>query len=514
VLAIGGEYPMNLENRKDDIRYVAIYIRKSRAESMEDLEKHRMVLTELCIKNGFKFIEYMEVGTSDSIDMRPKITQLLKEVEDGVYDAVCVVEYDRLGRGDLGEQDRLKKAFQKSETLIITPDKIYDLNNDIDDTYADLKGFFARQEYKMITKRLRQGKIIGARRGQWTNGIPPFPYVYQRYRDKYNEKGLVINDERLPIYREMIEKALSGISSQKIAQSLNQRGIFTSKGNYRNTITVQRLLLDETHLGQIIGNKTKGSGHKNKRPNAKNYEEIPKSEWTVVENCHEAVKTKEEHDRIVAILSSRKKIPTKSRKQSHVLTGLIKCAKCGHSHTMHLVDGKAFVRPCAYIDPLGNKCRNKGILSDTLEEIILKEISRYQSEIINSSEPVDCQQSDNIKAEISELENLLQKYKKALETVNDAYELGDYNREEWQTRKRKWQKLLGQTENELYDMKKIYHSNQNITDEERKQNLINLFDNIRTMTDNVQRNDLYKTVIDSIVYLREVNTIDVKINFK
>lgn len=223
---------MNLERKKYDIiRYVAIYIRKSRAESLEDLEKHRMILTELCIKNGFKYVEYIEVGTSDSIDMRPKISKLLKEVEDGIYDAVCVVEYDRLGRGDLGEQDRIKKAFQKSETLIITPDKIYDLNNDIDDTYADLKGFFARQEYKMITKRLRQGKIIGARRGQWTNGIPPFPYVYQRYRDKYNEKGIVVNDERLPIYREMIEKALSGIPSQKIAESLNQRGIFTRKGN-------------------------------------------------------------------------------------------------------------------------------------------------------------------------------------------------------------------------------------------------------------------------------------------
>ncbi|EGO64302.1 recombinase family protein [Acetonema longum] len=514
LLTIGGEYPMILENRRYDICYVANYLRKSRAESMEDLEKHRMILTELCIKNGFKYVEYIEVGTSDSIDMRPKISKLLKEVEDGIYDAVCVVEYDRLGRGDLGEQDRIKKAFQKSETLIITPDKIYDLNNDIDDTYADLKGFFARQEYKMITKRLRQGKVVGARRGDWTNGIPAFPYVYQRYRDKYNEKGLVVNDERLPIYREMIEKALSGISTQKIAESLNQRGIFTRRGNYWSAITIYRLLVDETHLGQIISNKTRGSGHKHKRPNAKNYEAIPKSEWTIVENCHEAVKTKEEHDRIVAVLSSRKKIPTRSRKQSHVFTGLVKCAKCGHILTLHLVDGNAYVRPCWYTDPLGNKCKNSGILSDALEEIVLKEISKYQSEIINSSEPVDSQQSDRIKVEISELENLLQKYKKALETVNDAYELGDYNREEWQTRKRKWQKLIGQTENELYEMGKIYQSDRSVTDEERKQNLIIFLKNIRTMTDHVQRNDLYKTVIESIVYLREGNTIDVKIDFK
>lgn len=224
------------------------------------------------------------------------------------------------------------------------------------------------------------------------------------------------------------------------------------------------------------------------------------------------VKTKEEHDHIAAIFSSRKKVPTKRRKQSHVFTGFVKCAKCGHNHTIHLVDGKAYIRPCRYIDPQGNKCRNKGILSDTLERIVLKEISKYQSEIINNSEPINCQQSNTIKAEICELENLLQKYKKALETVNDAYELGDYSREEWNTRKRKWQKLIRQTADELYDMKNIYQF-QSIIDEQRKQTLINFMDNIRTMTDNVERNDLYRTVIESIVYLRERNIIEVKINF-
>jgi DNA invertase Pin-like site-specific DNA recombinase len=62
--------------KKFIIRYVAVYIRKSRAESMEDLEKHRMVLIDLCKKNNFKYVEYIEVGTSDSIDLCPKICKL------------------------------------------------------------------------------------------------------------------------------------------------------------------------------------------------------------------------------------------------------------------------------------------------------------------------------------------------------------------------------------------------------------------------------------------------------
>jgi len=116
--------------------------------------------------------------------------------------------------------------------------------------------------------------------------------------------------------------------------------------------------------------------------------------------------------------------------------------------------------------------------------------------------------------QIDSIESLLKKYVKVLETVNDAYELEDYTREEWLTRKSKWQKLIEQTKDELYETRKIYSSNQQVTVEEHRENLLHFFENITKMTAADQRNDLYKTVIDSIVYLHNGNTIAVKINFK
>lgn len=373
-----------MDDTKYDIRFVAIYIRKSRAESMEDLEKHRLVLTELCKKRNYRYVEYMEVGTSDSIEMRPQISKLLKEVEDGVYDAVCIVDYDRLSRGDMGDQDKIIKTFKKSETLIITPDKIYNLNDDMDDEIVEFKGFMARREYKMITKRLRQGKKIGARQGQWTNGTPPLPYVYQHYRDNYNEKGLVVDTERLPVYRKMIELALLGMTPQNIAIYLNKQGILTSKGNLWSHNTVHRLLVDETHLGKIISNKSQGDAHKNKRPNAKDYKLLPRSEWTIVENCHEAVKTQEEHDMIVDMIKTRTLIPNRGKKQTYALTGLIKCAKCNHIMTFQKrKDGILLLKGCHYQDKFGNKCNNSGITLKVVEDMIIDEIIRYKQQILS-----------------------------------------------------------------------------------------------------------------------------------
>jgi len=504
-----------INNNHFDIKFVAIYVRKSRAENMDDLVKHRIILAELCKKNNLKYIEYLEVGTSDSIDMRPQISRLLKEVEEGIYDAVCVVDYDRLGRGDLGEQDRIKKAFKKSNTLILTPDKIYDLNNDIDDTYADLKGFVARQEYKMITKRLVQGKKIGARKGQWTNGTPPFPYVYERYKDKFNYKGLVVNDERNNTYRLMVDFAMKGLTPRKIASYLNQRGLRTVKGCYWNAEGIYRLLINETHLGKIISNKTQGDGHKTKRPNAKNVTHNPKSEWVIVENCHEAVKTQQEHDRIIDILKTRQKIPERSRQQSYVFSGLIKCSLCGHGMTFQTCDNKPRIKPCWYVDPLGNKCTNSGVYVHVLEEIVFKEIKRYLDSIIGDT--IDYNQEDTFevyKKKLVTTETLLEKNKKALEILNDAYEMGEYKKEQWLERKHKREKEMNILNEEIKELRTILNTDQKAIKEIRKENLKDFFSNITYAISVSERNDLYMTIIDSILWYRNDKEISIKINFK
>jgi DNA invertase Pin-like site-specific DNA recombinase len=504
-------------DKKYNTKYVATYLRKSRGEQEDDLEKHRTILSELCDKNNFRYVEYAEIGTSDSIDLRPQMLQLLKDIEEGVFDAVCVVEYDRLGRGDLGEQDRIKKAFQNSDTLIITPDKIYDLNNDLDDTYADFKGMFARQEYKMITKRLRQGKKIGARRGDWTNGTPPFPYEYQKYKDKYNKKGLVVNDEHYQLYREIIEMAIKGTSPNQIAIILNQRGTLTKKGNYWSGVIIQRLLLDETHLGKIISNKTQGDGHKNKKPNAKKVKTLPRSAWIIIENCHESVKTQEEHDIISLKIVERKLVPHRARKQTHTFSGIVRCAKCGHCLTFGINksnNNKLMLKPCWYKDPIGNICKNGGILFNVFEEAILNEIKNYKDNFSIQEAEMSRTNTETLISLIKEKEMALVKFKKALDAVNDSYELGDYNRKIWHERKKKWEDKIHDTDDEIYDLRKKLKSIPEISAELRQENLNEFFNKINSVTTDLERNNLYKSIIESIIWLRQGDNISIKINYK
>ena len=143
-----------------------IYLRKSRAdeelekkEDVDTLARHRSTLLEVAKKQDLNIVEIKEeVVSGDSIAKRPKMIQLLEEVEQNTYDAVLCMDIDRLGRGDMQDQGRIINTFKKTNTLIITPDKTYNLNNDLDEEMTEFKTFFARRELKVITKRMQRGR--------------------------------------------------------------------------------------------------------------------------------------------------------------------------------------------------------------------------------------------------------------------------------------------------------------------------------------------------------------------
>ena len=51
------------------------------------------------------------------------------------------------------DQGIIGQTFRESETLVITPDKTYDLSDDLDEDYYDFYAFFARKELKQIKKK-------------------------------------------------------------------------------------------------------------------------------------------------------------------------------------------------------------------------------------------------------------------------------------------------------------------------------------------------------------------------
>lgn len=289
-----------MEQYYGGINQVCIYLRKSRGEE-ENLDKHKLILTELAQEYGWKYQTYQEIGTSDSIVERKEFQKLLNDVQNDLYDAILVVDSDRLSRGDMEEQGYIQRVFRESNTKVITPTKIYDYNNEDQVLEIDLNSFFARFEYHMIKKRLHRGKKIGAKQGKFVNGRPPYPYYYDRAKKKVE-----IDQEKLKIYNLIKDKFFSGISPQEISIELNKNGIPSPGGVTWSNVAVYRLLTNEFHLGKVIYGKTEGSGHKNRK--TKPLKKKPRDQWIVGEGNHTPIKTEEEHYKILSIIEKRKNI--------------------------------------------------------------------------------------------------------------------------------------------------------------------------------------------------------------
>ncbi|GCD13080.1 recombinase family protein [Clostridium tagluense] len=511
------------EQLKNIIKDVAIYLRKSRGVE-EDLQKHRTALEELCKVKGWRYTEYSEIGTSDSIDLRPKMLQLLKDVENEMYDAVVIIDIDRLSRGDGEEQARIKNILRRSGTLIVTPNKIYDLEDDSDDMYSDFEGFIARAEYKQIKKRLKRGKKQGARRGDWTNGTPPFPYVYQEWYDEKtrelfkNEKGLVINKDNYDTYRFLLEKVIVGrLTPNELAWELNRKAILSPRGGRWHGATIQRILVDETHLGKIISNKSAGDGHAIKRSkDSKDLVYFHKDEWIVVENCHEAVKTQEEHDKVILFFGRETKTPRRKGTNIYPLSGLMKCSRCGHTLVINYRadrTSKEYVKPCWYQDAIGTKCGNSGSDSSIVHEQIMIQLDMYR-EALEKALNDDGGENDSVLRDIKMILTEIAKLEKKIIRIDELVEDEYYTLPEAKKRKADLKTLLDEAETKLNLYQLKLNDNAKMTNTERI-SIIDKFKEAITQENLTPKeiNKLYKSIISHIVWDRKKDDYLVEVNF-
>ena len=105
-------------NKQENIKHVAIYLRKSRDESEYDdvLSKHRDTLVAIAEARSWTYTLYEEIDSGESIDKRIKIQQLLAHIEANRYDGVMVMDIDRLGRGNVTDWAIICSALLKSYT--------------------------------------------------------------------------------------------------------------------------------------------------------------------------------------------------------------------------------------------------------------------------------------------------------------------------------------------------------------------------------------------------------------
>lgn len=455
---------------------VAIYLRKSRADIEAEargegdaLARHRRTLLDLAKDRGYYVADIKEeIASGERIAARPKMQELLEEVERGEYDAVLCMDLDRLGRGTMREQGLILDLFRETKTKIITPRKEYDLSDEIDEELSEIQAFFARKEFKMITRRLMAGRRASLREGNWIYGNAP--YGYQLWKD---EKGHTLRPDpnEAPIAQKIFEWYVEeGIGAYRIAHRLSEMGIPSRTGGTWAVNTVRGILRNAlAYAGYIyIGRK--------KRTRPLDAETVP--------GRHPALISEKIARRALERLKRRETPPKrKDRKLKNPLAGLVHCADCGRCMIRKAYSPKKIYLACDYCP------NNWGAPLAVVEAELIAALREWLDQYKVKIEPE--------KKESANILPSLQKQKAAAEQqkarLHDLLEQGVYDIDTFLTRS----KILTD---------RIEKLEAAIKEAQQKEKQIDIIPRIEKILDGYetaspeQRNALLKAILEKVIY--------------
>lgn len=492
----------------------AIYLRKSRKDdeviSGDTLSRHEKMLMDLADRMGIVIHEhdiYREIVSGESIEARPQMQRLLKAVEMRTYTAVLCIELERLSRGNGADQARILKAFQFSNTKIITLNKTYDLASDdeFDEEFFEFGLFMSRREYKTIKRRLLRGRLQSQQEGYFTGSTLPFGYG--KMKNPEGKGYILIPNEQTPILQMIFRRYASGDLLADIVQDLNTAGIQTARTLNAKWTTnrVRDMLRNRVYIGEINVNKYA----KNRRMEDGRIIETKRRnpDMKTVPGKHEPIIDMETWDKVQARFARFAPRTNIDRSLKNPLASIMRCAECGKMMARRTYTHKGVSIPIIVCQ--SNRCitrqSNLEMVENMVIEALKKELERQQT-ILASYNTEKQDNRDDKTLEFLQAE--IAKKDKMMERVDELYELGDYSRSKYLERSQKLQAQKAELMKQLEEIEKRISERDN----NRKNAvpiLTKVLDEYHTL-DVKGKNDLLKMIIETITYRKHESGSDIE----
>jgi site-specific DNA recombinase len=346
---------------------VALYARVSTTKQAEkdlSIPDQLKQMREWCDSKGCKIaIEYVEPGASATDDRRPVFQQMISEacVSPPPFGAIIVHSLSRFFRDSI-EFGLYERKLKKYDV------KLFSITQQTSD---DPSGEMARKIFNVFDEY--QSKE-NARQGFFNGSHPPFGYRKEDAPNKGrrgNKKRLEIDPSEAAIVQKIFDIYLNGINGKRmgmkgIAYYLNEQGI-TRRGRKWSKSTINDLLDNRVYVGEYYFNKTEAKTRKIK----------PESEWIQVKV--EPIVDLETFQSVHQLRISRSPsvVPPRIVNSPTLLTGLLKCGRCGSSMTIATGKGGRYryYKCTNRINKGKNKCGNGIIRMEKLDGLVLKTVS-------------------------------------------------------------------------------------------------------------------------------------------
>jgi site-specific DNA recombinase len=436
----------------------AIYARVSSDQQTKDQTivsqvealRERIHADNLALEEELTFVDD---GFSGSTLVRPALERLRDMAYAGGVDRLYVHSPDRLAR---------KYAYQ---VVLVEELKRYGVeivflnhasgSSPEEELLLQMQGMMAEYERAKILERSRRGKRHAARRGG-IHVLAAAPYGY-RYISKQEGGGQAhyqVVDEEARIVKQVFEwVGRDGLSIEAVRCRLNDAGIPTRTGKSRwNRSSIAAMLRNPAYKGAAAYGKTRtGPRHPRLRPPR------GKAEPGLSTSVYRTAAAEQETIPVPALVSAdvfavvvEQLAENKKRKRAqqsgprHLLQGLLVCPKCNYAyHGIRTSSAKREYRyyRCSGADahhPGGERiCDNKQLHAEALETAVWEDVCS----LLRDPARIEAEYQRRLNREetggsweTKQLGDMIQKARRGITRLIDAYEDGLLQKQEFEPR--------------------------------------------------------------------------------
>lgn len=299
-----------------------IYTRLSNERTEEWREKSYSIETQIlsckeyALKENIDALEvYTDYEYSGTNFERPSFQNMMQDIRDRRINCIIIRDLSRLGREYLEMGRLIDKVFPFLGVRFISVNDKLDTVKETDSKKSfevTLKNIINDMYAKDISVKIKTSKHNRARNGYFIGSVPPYGYKIKKTKEG---QKLVIDENVRFIVEEMFDLTLQGKSQYEVAKHFNEKGyapgmIYYKTGRvYRenddpewNKGTISKMLTNPAYTGTLV----QGVKQQNLAKGIKQHF-VDESQYIICENAHEAIISKEVHERILQERRDRKK---------------------------------------------------------------------------------------------------------------------------------------------------------------------------------------------------------------
>ena len=384
---------------KKNEKITALYERLSRDDFGKDDDQQResnsisnqkAMLEEFAARQGFtNIVHFTDDGISGTCFDRPGFLAMMKEVEAGNVEYLCIKDMSRMGRDYLKVGQIMEILRQRGVRLIAINDGVDSARGD--DDFTPFRNIMNEYYARDTSRKIRSTFQSKGKSGKHLTGTVIYGYLWNEARDQW-----LVDPEAAEVVKRIFAMTIEGYGPYQIASKLKEEKILIpsaylaqhGEGVNKNktfkdvygwgSSTICNLLEKREYLGHTINFKTR----KHFKDKKSHY--VPEDEWTIFENTHEPIIDQQTFDLVQKIRGNVRRYPD-GWGEAAPLTGLLYCADCGGKMYVHRTNnGKRISQyTCSQYSkvPVGKLCTTQHRINEdvvlSLVSEMLKAIAEY-----------------------------------------------------------------------------------------------------------------------------------------